>query len=121
MRYKIVLLALATTLSLFAQESIDTDTSFVFNEELGGVTIVAPNEVRKMREAAMPVSVLGARQLEGTTNGHGVAMGRYGNKMVYGSANDEYNGFSTVDLTTGEVETKVATVEGFPSFFYSFE
>jgi len=55
------------------------------------------------------------------SNGHGVAMGRYGNKMVYGSANDEYNGFSTVDLTTGEVETKVATVEGFPSFFYSFE
>ena len=55
------------------------------------------------------------------SNGHGVAMGRYGNKMVYGSAYDEYNGFSTVDLTTGEVETKVATVEGFPSFFYSFE
>lgn len=55
------------------------------------------------------------------SNGHGVAMGRHGNKMVYGSANDEYNGFSTVDLTTGKVETKVATVDGFPSFFYSFE
>ena len=55
------------------------------------------------------------------SNGHGVAMGRHGNKMVYGSANDEYNGFSTVDLTTGKVETKVATVEGYPSFFYSFE
>lgn len=55
------------------------------------------------------------------TNGHGVAMGRHGNKMVYGSANDEYNGFSTVDITTGQVETKVATVEGYPSFFYSFE
>ena len=48
-------------------------------------------------------------------------MGRHGNKMVYGSANDEYNGFSTVDLTTGKVETKVATVEGYPSFFHSFE
>ena len=55
------------------------------------------------------------------SNGHGVAMGRHGNKMVYGSANDEYNGFSTVDLTTGKVETKVATVDGYPSFFYSFE
>jgi hypothetical protein len=55
------------------------------------------------------------------SNGHGVAMGKHGNKMVYGSANDEYNGFSTVDLTTGQVETKVVTVEGFPSFFYSFE
>lgn len=55
------------------------------------------------------------------SNGHGVAMGRYGNKMVYGSANDEYNGFCTVDITTGQVETKVATVEGYPSFFYSFE
>lgn len=55
------------------------------------------------------------------SNGHGVAMGRHGNKMVYGSANDEYNGFSTVDFTTGKVETKVATVEGYPSFFHSFE
>lgn len=48
-------------------------------------------------------------------------MGLFGNKMVYGSANDEYNGFSTVDLTTGEVENKIVTVEGFPSFFYSFK
>ena len=55
------------------------------------------------------------------SNGHGVAMGKHGNKMVYGSANDEYNGFSTVDLTTGTVENKVVTVTGFPSFFYSFE
>ena len=55
------------------------------------------------------------------SNGHGVAMGRHGNKMVYGSANNEYNGFSTIDITTGEIETKVATVEGYPSFFFSFE
>ncbi len=55
------------------------------------------------------------------SNGHGVAMGRYGNKMIYGSANDEYNGFSAVDINTGVVETKLATVEGYPSFFYSFE
>ena len=64
-----------------------------------------------------------AKVIEGLplSNGHGVAMGRHGNKMVYGSANDEYNGFSTVDLTTGKVETKVVTVEGYPSFFHSFE
>ena len=64
-----------------------------------------------------------AKVIEGLplSNGHGIAMGRFGNKMVYGSANDEYNGFSTVDLTTGQIETKVATVDGFPSFFYSFE
>ena len=64
-----------------------------------------------------------ARVIDGLplSNGHGVAMGRHGNKMVYGSANDEYNGFSTVDLTTGKVETRVATVDGYPSFFYSFE
>ena len=55
------------------------------------------------------------------SNGHGVAMGQHKGKMVYGSANDEYNGFSTVDLETGAVETKVITVAGFPSFFYSFE
>lgn len=55
------------------------------------------------------------------SNGHGVAMGRHKGKMVYGSANDDYNGFSTVDLETGAVESKVATVDGFPSFFYSFE
>ena len=55
------------------------------------------------------------------SNGHGVAMGQHKGKMVYGSANDEYNGFSTVDLETGAVENKVITVTGFPSFFYSFE
>ena len=55
------------------------------------------------------------------SNGHGVAMGRHKDKMVYGSANNEYNGFCTVDLATGAVEAKVITVTGFPSFFYSFE
>lgn len=55
------------------------------------------------------------------SNGHGVAMGRHGNKMIYGSANSEYNGFSAVDISTGQIDTKIATVEGFPSFFYSFE
>ena len=51
-----------------------------------------------------------AKVIEGLprSNGHGVAMGRYGNKMVYGSANDEYNGFSTVDINlhSSTVSTK---------------
>jgi len=55
------------------------------------------------------------------TNGHGVAMGLHGTKMVFGTANDEYNGFCAVDIKTGKTETKLATVEGYPSFFYSFE
>ena len=54
------------------------------------------------------------------SNGHGVAMGKCGNKMVFGSANNEYNGFCAYDLLTGEITTKTATVTGFPSFFYSF-
>lgn len=55
------------------------------------------------------------------SNGHGIAMGIHKGKIVYGSANDAYNGFSTYDPQTGEIETKVITVTGFPSFFYSFE
>ncbi len=55
------------------------------------------------------------------SNGHGVAMGQHQDKMVYGSANDEYNGFCTYDLNTGTIETKVITVTGYPSFFYSFD
>jgi len=55
------------------------------------------------------------------SNGHGVAIGQHQDKMVYGSANDEYNGFCTYDLNTGTIETKVITVTGYPSFFYSFD
>ena len=55
------------------------------------------------------------------SNGHGIAMGIHKGKIVYGSANEAYNGFCTYDPATGEIEKKVITVEGFPSFFYSFE
>lgn len=55
------------------------------------------------------------------SNGHGMAMGIHKGKIVYGSANDSYNGFCTYDPETGDIETKVITVSGFPSFFYSFE
>jgi len=90
--------------------ALDPDNSNTYIARLGVPVIVdIYNKTAKVIEG-LPLS-----------NGHGIAMGRDGNKMVYGSANDEYNGFSTVDLTTGQVETKVATVDGFPSFFYSFE
>ncbi len=55
------------------------------------------------------------------SNGHGGAMGQHQDKMVFGSANSEYNGFCTYDLNTGTIETKVITVTGYPSFFYSFD
>ena len=55
------------------------------------------------------------------SNGHGIAMGIHKGKIVYGSANEEYNGFCTYDPNTGNIESRVITVTGFPSFFYSFE
>ncbi|MCR5044155.1 MAG: TonB-dependent receptor [Bacteroidaceae bacterium] len=74
MRFKIVFLALTSATNLFAQNS--ADSSFVISQELANITIVAPNEIRKMREAAMPVSVLGKRQLEGTTTSINDALAR---------------------------------------------
>ena len=55
------------------------------------------------------------------SNGHGIAMGIHEGKIVYGSANDAYNGFSTYDPKSGTIETKAITVTGFPSFFHSFK
>lgn len=97
MRLKVFFLALTSTLTVSAND--DTDSTIVFKQDLSNVTIVGHNEIRMLREAAMPVSVLGARQLDGTAT----------------SIND------VLARTTGKVETKVATVDGFPSFFYSFE
>lgn len=65
---------LALTTNMSAQK--DVDTSCVYNMDLKGVTIVASNEVRKMREAAMPISILGTRQLEGTTTSINDALAR---------------------------------------------
>lgn len=66
MKLKIVFLAFTVTLNVSAQEKVEADTAIAYNKELDGVTIVSHNEIRKMREAAMPVTVLGKRQLEGT-------------------------------------------------------
>lgn len=65
---------LALTTNMSAQK--DVDTSCVYNMDLKCVTIVASNEVRKMREAAMPISILGTRQLEGTTTSINDALAR---------------------------------------------
>ena len=73
MNIKLLLLALTSTINLSAQrlaeQSLpeqDNADSITYNLDLSNVTIVGHNEARKLREAAMPVSVLGARQLEGT-------------------------------------------------------
>ena len=64
MRLKVFFLALTSTLTVSAND--DTDSTIVFKQDLSNVTITGHNEIRMLREAAMPVSVLGARQLDGT-------------------------------------------------------
>ena len=56
MRYKIVFSALMVAMNVSAQESENADTSYVYRKDLDGVTVVAHNEIRKMCEAAMPVT-----------------------------------------------------------------
>lgn len=68
------MIALTSTANLSAQN--DADTAIVFNRELEGVTVVAHNEIRKLREAAMPITVLGTRQLEGTATNINDALAR---------------------------------------------
>ena len=74
MRLKLFILGLTLASAVSAQN--DSDSSFVFSKELESITVVAPNEIRKMREAAMPISILGARQLEGTTTSINDALAR---------------------------------------------
>ena len=73
MRHYFFLLALTSAMCLSAQNDKD---SIDFDLALEGVTIVGRNEVRKIREAAMPVTVLGARQLEGTATSINDALAR---------------------------------------------
>ena len=68
------MIALTLTVNLSAQN--DADSTVTFRQELEGVTIVGHNEIRKMREAAMPISILGTRQLEGTTTSINDALAR---------------------------------------------
>ena len=69
MKLKIVFSALMAATNVSAQDNANADTR-------DGVTVVAHNEIRKMREAAMPVTVLGKRQLEGTTTSINDALAR---------------------------------------------
>ena len=64
MKLKVFFLALTSTLTVSAND--DTDSTIVFKQDLSNVTITGHNEIRMLREAAMPVSVLEARQLDGT-------------------------------------------------------
>ena len=68
------MIALTSTVNLSAQN--DTDSTITFRQELEGVTIVGHNEIRKLREAAMPITVLGTRQLEGTATNINDALAR---------------------------------------------
>ncbi|MBP5219430.1 MAG: TonB-dependent receptor plug domain-containing protein, partial [Bacteroidaceae bacterium] len=75
MRSKIAILLLTSTaINMSAQNNSDSTT--IAGQELENVTIVAHNEIRKMREGAIPVTVLGARQLEGTTSSINDALSR---------------------------------------------
>ena len=51
-------------------------TTFIPDKELSIVTVTARTEIRKMREATMPLSVLDTRQLEGTTSSINDALAR---------------------------------------------
>ena len=53
-----------------------TDTTYLTDREIETVTITSSTEIRKMREAAMPLSVLDTRQLEGTTSSINDALAR---------------------------------------------
>ncbi|MBQ3657355.1 MAG: TonB-dependent receptor [Bacteroidales bacterium] len=52
------------------------DTTYLSDREIETVTITSSTEIRKMREATMPLSVLDTRQLEGTTSSINDALAR---------------------------------------------
>ena len=54
------------------------------------------------------------------SNPQGIAVGKYKNLIVFGSANKKANGFYTYNPTTKEVAGPIIQVKGNPSFFYSF-
>ena len=54
------------------------------------------------------------------SNPQGIAVGKYKNLIVFGSANKKANGFYTYNPATKEVAGPIIQVKGNPSFFYSF-
>ena len=66
--YKIVItlffLSAFFPFTVYAQEDVKRDTTVAMKE----VTVTARSEIRKLRESAMPISVIGQRQLQGTAS-----------------------------------------------------
>lgn len=54
------------------------------------------------------------------SNPHGIAVGKHKNLIVFGNANKTSYGFYTYDPQGDKTEGPVITVQGSPSFFYSF-
>ena len=73
---KKIYLILLTTIWLPSMSNAQTDTTYLTDREIETVTITSSTEIRKMREAAMPLSVLDTRQLEGTTSSINDALAR---------------------------------------------
>ncbi|MBO4771091.1 MAG: TonB-dependent receptor plug domain-containing protein [Bacteroidales bacterium] len=76
MKKRIGLVIMLTATLLSAKTNAQTDTTYLTDRELETVTITSSTEIRKMREAAMPLSVLDTRQLEGTTSSINDALAR---------------------------------------------
>lgn len=54
----------------------NNDTTYFSSKEIQTVNVVSHNEIRQMREAAMPLSVISVKQLEGTTSNINDALSR---------------------------------------------
>lgn len=55
------------------------------------------------------------------SNPQGIAVGKYKDLIVFGSANAKADGFYTYNPSTGEVKGPVMKVQGNPTLFYSFQ
>ena len=60
----LILLSSLSLLTCYAQDVVKRDTTLEMKE----VTVTARSEIRKLKESAMPVSVIGQRQLQGTAS-----------------------------------------------------
>ena len=76
MNTKISLVLTAMVFLAAKSNGQQTDTTYLTDREIETVTITSSTEIRKMREATMPLSVLDTRQLEGTTSSINDALAR---------------------------------------------
>ena len=58
----LILFLSLSLLTCYAQDIVKRDTTLEMKE----VTVTARSEIRKLKESAMPISVIGQRQLQGT-------------------------------------------------------